>query len=144
MKFVRKALETDSIRLQSFLLKSKLDTRNINEKINSFYLLTDSEDSLYAASCIVVVENKALLRTSAIDSNLSIEEILQFFRALLKQLASNGTEHVYLCAGGEGAANFFKALGFRVLDVAEVMGIEDNFFKEEEKPHGEVWLGYEF
>jgi N-acetylglutamate synthase-like GNAT family acetyltransferase len=144
MKIVRRADDNDILRLHAFLLKSKLEVSNLEEKIESFFLLTNSNDELYAASGYVIVDNHVVLRTSAIDSNLAIEEILQFFRDILKNLSNQGVLDVYLCAGSESSANFFSALGFKRLNSEEVEKIVDIFSNQSDMPDGNAWLGYVF
>ncbi|MDF2607338.1 MAG: hypothetical protein K0S34_1533 [Bacillales bacterium] len=144
MKIVRRAVANDILRLQAFLIKSKLEVLNLEDKIESFYLLTDSNDDLYAASGYVIVDNHVVLRTSAIDSNLNIEDILQFFREILKNLSNQGVIDVYLCAGSESSANFFGALGFIRLNPEEILKILHIFSTESDMPEGNAWLGYVF
>lgn len=122
IKVIRKAMESDLIRLQTFLEKAGVSTEGVEkETIHSFLLLENTSGFLEASIGIEKLgKSGGLLRSLVIMPSLKEEEVLKLFQQVEILAVENSIEQLYLVTNKRSTVEFFSLLGFETANKEEM------------------------
>ncbi|MFZ0444420.1 MAG: hypothetical protein WAM95_07260 [Bacillus sp. (in: firmicutes)] len=102
--------------LQAFLEKAKLNTKGINEMIDSFLIMEDEDGQLKATIGMEQFGASGLLRSLVVTASISENDLLSLFREMFLLAKNKEIKDLYLATNKLGAMKFVEVLGFEPVD----------------------------
>ena len=113
---VRIATFEDIDILKAFLDKAKLNTKGINEMIDSFLIMEDEEGQLKATIGMEPFGTSGLLRSLVVTATTSENDLLSLFKEMFLLAKNKEIKELYLATNKLGAMKFVELLGFQPVD----------------------------
>jgi N-acetylglutamate synthase-like GNAT family acetyltransferase len=102
--------------LQAFLETAKLNTKGINEMIDSFLIMEDEDGQLKATIGMEQFGASGLLRSLVVTASISENDLLSLFREMFLLAKNKEIKDLYLATNKLGAMKFVEVLGFEPVD----------------------------
>ena len=102
--------------LKTFLEKAKLNTKGINEMIDSFLIMEDEDGQLKATIGMEQFGASGLLRSLVVTASTSENDLLSLFREMFLLAKNKEIKDLYLATNKLGAMKFVEVLGFEPVD----------------------------
>ena len=117
---VRIATLKDIEILKAFLEKVKLNTKGINEMIDSFLIMEDDEGQLKATIGMEPFGASGLLRSLVMTASTSESDLLFLFKEMFILAKNKEIKDLYLATNKLGAMKFVEVLGFQPVDKDQI------------------------
>lgn len=106
--------------LKSFLDKAKLNTKGINEMIDTFLIMEDEEGQMKATIGMEPFGESGLLRSLVVTANTSENDLLYLFKEMFLLAKNKEIKDLYLATNKLGAMKFVGVLGFQPVDKDQI------------------------
>jgi len=106
--------------LKAFLEKAKLNTKGINEMIDSFLIMEDEDGQLKATIGMEQFGVSGLLRSLVVTARTSENDLLSLFREMFLLAKNKEINDLYLATNKLGAMKFVEVLGFEPVDKDQI------------------------
>ena len=119
---VRIATFEDIDILKAFLEKAKLNTKGINEMIDSFLIMEDEDGQLKATIGMEQfgASGSGLLRSLVVTASTSENDLLYLFKEMFLLAKNKEIKDLYLATNKLGAMKFVEVLGFEPVDKDQI------------------------
>ena len=118
---VRIATFEDIDILKAFLEKAKLNTKGINEMIDSFLIMEDEDGQLKATIGMEQFgASGGLLRSLVVTASTSENDLLYLFKEMFLLAKNKEIKDLYLATNKLGAMKFVEVLGFEPVDKDQI------------------------
>ena len=141
--FVRKAKESDLLKVQRLLAKAGVREEGIEDHLEHFLVVVDDRDEMIGTIGMEKYGAYALFRSFVIAANAwTVERSLHFLSIALQYAKEQKIEAIYLCA--QGSNRLFQQLGFREINSDDVPpNIKESAHFKNRRKDASVWT-YEF
>lgn len=106
--------------LKSFLDKAKLNTKGINEMIDTFLIMEDEEGQMKATIGMEPFGESGLLRSLVVTANTSENDLLYLFKEMFLLAKNKEIKDLYLATNKLGPMKFVGVLGFQPVDKDQI------------------------
>ncbi|WP_338778880.1 hypothetical protein [Metabacillus sp. FJAT-52054] len=110
----------DKSRLIEFVEAAGSNAAGIEEKIDQFVMMTDSDKRIAACIGLEIFGEYGLLRTLVVSDKLDQAYILSLFQSIHEVGRIKKLKNYYLVAGGQGSTEFLEVIGFKQTSKAEL------------------------
>jgi N-acetylglutamate synthase-like GNAT family acetyltransferase len=117
---VRAATVADTETLKSYLEKAMLNTKGINEMIDSFLIMEDEVGKIKATIGMEQFGKSGLLRSLVVTSSTSENDLLSLFEEMFLLAKDKEIKDLYLATNKLGAMKFVEVLGFEHVDKDQI------------------------
>lgn len=113
---IRKAEPKDIRKLESFLVEANLDAEGLEEYIDYYSLLETKSGELRACIGIEPVNGVGLVRSFVVSPTTTRVQLLMLFDRVISIAQNKQLSAIYLVTNKETAVDFFRGIGFDVVD----------------------------
>ena len=117
---VRIATLGDIVILKTFLETAQLNTKGINEMIDSFLIMEDEDGQLKATIGMEQFGASGLLRSLVVTESTSENDLLSLFEEMFLLAKNKEIKDLYLATNKLGAMKFVEVLGFEPVDKDQI------------------------
>jgi N-acetylglutamate synthase-like GNAT family acetyltransferase len=117
---VRIATLGDIVILKTFLETAQLNTKGINEMIDSFLIMEDEDGQLKATIGMEQFGASGLLRSLVVTASTSENDLLSLFEEMFLLAKNKEIKDLYLATNKLGAMKFVEVLGFEPVDKDQI------------------------
>ena len=111
-KQIRVATEMDVNRVKAFLDQSEVSSDGIEDSIDHFVLMENSDHEIVATLGIERVEKNGLLRSLVVRTSVEQTDILTLFKSVMSLASNKEMNDLFLATNKEASVTFFELLGF--------------------------------
>ncbi len=116
MKVIRRATIEDLEGILAFLDRAELSTDGVEEAIDYFLVMEDSDDTMLGTLGMEIKEGNGLLRSLVVEPGLNTEDLFALFQEILKLAKEKGLQNVFLISNKKASVQFFSLLGFQEVE----------------------------
>ncbi|WP_174734780.1 GNAT family N-acetyltransferase [Mesobacillus harenae] len=117
---IRYAVKEDTNKLRDLLQNANLSLEGLEETIDYFLIMEDSNRKMIATLGIEPLQSVGLLRSFVVSGSLSEQHIIMMFDHMLQLAREKALTSLYLASNKQNALTFFEEIGFRAVSKQEI------------------------
>ncbi|MEI5909073.1 hypothetical protein WAK64_18645 [Bacillus spongiae] len=118
MNTVKRAKSDDRERVERFLVQAGLNIEGIDDILDNFFLLENSQKSIVGTLGVEIKGNRGLLRSLAIAPSVPEEDLFTLFETARVDSRDRGLSTIFLATSKATSVALFQFLGFELLDAS--------------------------